>query len=119
MDQLVQIFGSLLILVAFIAAQRGALSATSRSYLLSNLIGSTILTILAAHERQWGFLLLESCWAVVSGYGLVQHLMRAGSRHSAASGAQTTARLCDAPTGRGRACWMHSPGPRGSAAARR
>jgi uncharacterized SAM-binding protein YcdF (DUF218 family) len=74
MDQLVQIFGSLLILVSFAAAQRGALSTTSRSYLLLNLTGSTILTILAAHERQWGFLLLESCWAVVSGWSLVQNL---------------------------------------------
>jgi hypothetical protein len=71
MDQLVQIFGSLLILVAFVAAQRGALTATSRTYLLLNLAGSAILAFLAAHERQWGFLLLEFSWAVVSGWSLV------------------------------------------------
>jgi hypothetical protein len=74
MDQLVQIFGSILILVAFVAAQRGALTADSRSYLLLNLVGSTILTILAAHERQWGFLLLEFSWALVSGGALIQHV---------------------------------------------
>jgi hypothetical protein len=74
MDQLVQVFGSLLILTAFAAAQRGALTANSRSYLLLNFVGSTILTILAAHERQWGFLLLEVCWAVVSGCGLIQNI---------------------------------------------
>jgi hypothetical protein len=74
MDQVVQVFGSLLILVAFAAAQRGTLSTNSRSYLLLNLVGSTILTILAAHERQWGFLLLESCWAVVAGWGLLRNL---------------------------------------------
>jgi hypothetical protein len=74
MDQLVQVFGSLLILVAFAAAQRGALTATSRSYLLLNLVGSTLLTILAAHERQWGFLLLEFCWALVSGRGLIKSI---------------------------------------------
>jgi hypothetical protein len=73
MDQLIQIFGSLLILAGFVAAQRGALSATSRPYLLLNLVGSTILTILAAHEKQYGFLLLEFSWAVVSAYGLAQH----------------------------------------------
>ena len=74
MDQLVQIFGSLLILGAFVSAQRGALSALSRRYLLLNLAGSTILAVLAAHERQYGFLLLECCWALVSAWGLVQML---------------------------------------------
>ena len=74
MDQLVQVFGSLLILVAFAAVQRGALAATSRSYLLLNLVGSTILTFLAAHEQMWGFLMLEFVWALVSGWALFQTL---------------------------------------------
>jgi hypothetical protein len=74
MDQLVQVFGSLLILIAFVAAQRNALSTTSRRYLLLNFVGSAILAVLAAYERQAGFLLLEFCWAVVSGWGLVQNL---------------------------------------------
>jgi hypothetical protein len=81
MDQVVQVFGSILILVAFAAAQRGALAADSRSYLVLNLVGSVILTILAARERQLGFLLLEFCWAVVSGWGLLQALR---GRHLAA-----------------------------------
>jgi hypothetical protein len=76
MAQLVQIFGSLLVLIAFMSAQRGALSAQSLPYLVLNLAGSTILTVLAVHERQYGFLLLEFCWAVVSAWGLVQMLRK-------------------------------------------
>ena len=74
MDQLVQVLGSLLILAAFAASQRGSLSPTSVPYLALNLVGSAILAVLAAHERQWGFLLLEGCWALVSGWGLLRAL---------------------------------------------
>ncbi|HZB78037.1 MAG TPA: hypothetical protein VE526_17535 [Solirubrobacteraceae bacterium] len=48
--------------------------ATSRSYLVLNLVGSTILTFLAAHEQMWGFLILEFFWALVSGWGLIRNL---------------------------------------------
>ena len=70
MDQVVQIVGALLILSAFAAAQFGAMDPHSRLYLGLNLIGSAILAALALRERQWGFLLLESVWAVVSLWGL-------------------------------------------------
>ena len=81
MDQLVQIFASLVILVAFVSAQRGALSALSPRYLLLSVTGSTILTILAAHERRYGFLLLECCWALASAWGLVHILREQASPH--------------------------------------
>ena len=70
MDQLVQIVGALLILVAFAAAQFGAMDPHSRVYLVLNFVGSVILAVLAWHERQWGFLLLETVWAIVSLWGL-------------------------------------------------
>ena len=79
MDQIVQVFGSLLILAAFAAAQRGVLDQTSRPYLSLNLIGSAILAVLAYHERQWGFFLLEATWAVVSAWGLFA-VLRGGVR---------------------------------------
>lgn len=65
-----QIVGAVLILVAFAAAQFGAMDPHSRAYLVLNFVGSLILAVLAWRERQWGFLLLESVWAVVSLWGL-------------------------------------------------
>jgi hypothetical protein len=69
-DQLVQIVGALLILVAFTAAQLGAMDQHSRTYLVLNFVGSLVLAVLAWRESQLGFLLLESVWAVVSLWGL-------------------------------------------------
>jgi len=72
MDQIVQVLGSLLILSAFVAVQRGRLSTQSRLYLTLNLVGASVLTVLAAHERQLGFLLLESVWALVAAHALLR-----------------------------------------------
>jgi hypothetical protein len=72
--QLVQILGSLLILVPFGLAQLGRISARSRPYLILNLAGSAVLAADAATGSQWGFLLLEGAWAVVSLAGLVRRL---------------------------------------------
>jgi hypothetical protein len=72
MDQVIQVVGALLILAAFAALQFRVLGAHSRSYLLLNLVGALVLTVLALLERQWGFLLLETVWALVSGWGLIQ-----------------------------------------------
>ncbi|HEU4393735.1 MAG TPA: hypothetical protein VFR04_08900 [Solirubrobacterales bacterium] len=44
---------------------------SSRLYLALNLVGSAILAVLAATSSQWGFLLLEGVWAIVSAWGLV------------------------------------------------
>jgi len=72
MSQVVQVVGSLLILTAFVASQRRKMSVTSLPYLLLNTVGSVILAVLAWLEQQWGFLLLETVWSVVSAYGLLQ-----------------------------------------------
>jgi hypothetical protein len=71
MDHIVQVLGSLLILVAFVGAQRGRLDTASRTYLWLNLVGASVLAVLAAHERQFGFLLLEFSWAVVAARSLL------------------------------------------------
>jgi len=74
-DQLVQIVGALLILAAFAAVQFERMRPDSRVYLALNLVGSAILAVLALHESQWGFLLLEGVWAIVSAWGLARVLL--------------------------------------------
>ncbi len=75
----VQIAGSLLILAAFALAQRGLLDLRSRAYLLLNLVGSAVLAVDAYLGAQWGFLLLEGVWALVSGASLFG-VLRQGAR---------------------------------------
>ena len=72
MDVVIQIIGSLLILVPFVLVQAKRLRATSVLYLTLNLVGSTVLAIDALVGAQWGFLLLEAVWAAVSLVGLLK-----------------------------------------------
>jgi hypothetical protein len=72
MDQIFQIAGAVLILLAYIAAQRDRMSPHSLIYLALNFVGSAVLTGVALHDSDWGFFLLEVVWAAVSLYGLAQ-----------------------------------------------
>ncbi len=72
MHSTIQIAASLLILVPFILTQAGRLTPSSRTYLVLNLVGSTVLAIDALRGAQWGFLLLEGAWAIVSAVSLVR-----------------------------------------------
>lgn len=71
MGIVIQIVGSLLVLAGFALAQWGILDQKSLWYLILNAVGSTVLAINAVFEQQWGFLLLEGVWAVVSAVSLV------------------------------------------------
>lgn len=64
-----------MILGAFCFAQLRGLDQRSFTYLLLNLVGSAILAVLALQGRQWGFVLLEGVWAIVS-FGSVLSRLR-------------------------------------------
>jgi hypothetical protein len=73
-DQLVQIAGAVLILAGFVLSQMNRLDPRSYLYLLLNLIGAAMLTVLAFAGQRWGFVLLEGVWSLVALAGIVLRL---------------------------------------------
>ena len=69
-SQVIQVAGALAILAAFVAAQLRVFDVRARTYLWLNFAGALVLGIVAWHERQYGFLLLEIVWTLVSAWGL-------------------------------------------------
>ena len=87
MTQAIQIAGAILILVGFVFAQTGAWSVRSLPYLLVNLFGAAALAGSAYVTEQWGFVLLEGVWTLVSLWGTVSWVRsRAAVRGSASHG---------------------------------
>jgi hypothetical protein len=73
--QVVSIVGAILILAAFAAQQARRLEAETKTYQILNLIGGFCLCVTAVAGRQYGFILLEGSWTVISACG-VWRLMR-------------------------------------------
>ena len=67
--QAVQLVGALLIMSAYVAFQQNRLRLDSVQFLGMNMLGAGILTLVAAVNRQLGFLLLEGMWTWVSARG--------------------------------------------------
>ena len=66
MYQTVSLFGAGLILLAYIANQRGWVGPKDRLYALTNLVGSLLLLWVALVDFRWGFIILEAAWAGAS-----------------------------------------------------
>ena len=65
-EQAVAIGGALMILVAYGANQLGWLAPSRPLYNVLNFVGSVILAVIAWRGAQWGFLLLEGVWALIT-----------------------------------------------------
>lgn len=68
--QAIQILGAALILIAYTLQHMKHVHAETASYLAMNLAGGILLCIAAVAARQYGFIILEGSWAVLSAMGL-------------------------------------------------
>ncbi len=68
--QLISIAGAVLILIAYLAHQLRRMSAESMKYQALNFVGGFFLLVTACAGRQYGFILMEGAWTVISGWGL-------------------------------------------------
>lgn len=70
----IQFIGAIAILVPFVLLLLGQMGRQDPAYLWLNLGGGILLTVDAWLEQQWGFVLLQAVWVVVTAWGLVKHV---------------------------------------------
>jgi hypothetical protein len=78
--QVIQIVGALLNMGAFALLHFEIASSAALRYLIPNWVGSVLLVISAYADGQWGFLLLESAWVIVTGWAITARAMGRSSR---------------------------------------
>ena len=66
MEQVIAVAASFLILAAYAGLQRGLIDRTHPAYNWMNFLGALVLAVIAFRAQQWGFVLLEGAWTVIS-----------------------------------------------------
>ena len=66
MDQAASLVGAILILTAYAGNQAGWMDRLHPAYNWLNVLGALVLTVVAFRAQQWGFVLLEGVWTIVS-----------------------------------------------------
>lgn len=64
--QIISLAGAIMILVAYAGNQRGWMDNARPTYNLLNLVGSGLLAWVAIVDQRWGFIFLETAWALLS-----------------------------------------------------
>jgi hypothetical protein len=72
--QAISVIGALLILGAFAANLLQWMNTSNLWYSLLNFVGSAILLVVAVLDQQFGFILLEGAWGLVSLWGIIAAL---------------------------------------------
>jgi hypothetical protein len=67
---IIQIVGALLNMGAFALLHFEIAPSSALRYLIPNWLGSVLLVASAYVDRQWGFLMLEGAWVIVTGYAI-------------------------------------------------
>ena len=68
--QLISIVGAIMILGSYTAHQAKKLHHETVAYQLLNMFGGACLTVAAVAASQYGFIMLEGTWTIVSAAGL-------------------------------------------------
>jgi uncharacterized membrane protein len=68
--QVISLIGAVLVLFSFAALQTKRIEQESVPYQLMNMIGGVCLCAAAIVALQYGFILLEGTWAILSAHGL-------------------------------------------------
>ncbi|MEM7262108.1 MAG: hypothetical protein AAF488_08965 [Planctomycetota bacterium] len=79
-NHFIQFTGAGLIVVAYILLQLNRIDPKRVPFSLMNLVGAGLLTIELVRTEQWGLVLLEGTWTLVSLGGLVRALIHKRTR---------------------------------------